>query len=1829
MPRKPCPYKLLVGKIAFRVFRDNNQSVLADTTSTGGTHALDGFEPEEILGFALALKEDTNTAARCEIKLHALTFQDYDVPEEYISTDGTVKIRSFDGDRINIIPLLQASTKNSFAHTDKTDTAAITSDKAIEDHWLPVIIEHLGDNPITENTAKTFLALAKGVVRNGETRISQAVEFLAETADKIPKSGSVTSAAGSSLPILGFPLFELCFASIRADKINNPKAWQDVIKKHSQNRCYIKKQDAKYQHLSAEELRKKHKAATDIDAPPIKQETIDAFEKYIDAPHGESPESRALLFEHDWRDLRSFFESSKNKVSSSLSVRTRTTLAGAGVTLSNDDEQTLDSITKSKKKSDINKDEAKKFFETHAEAINEDPKLYADWQKLVHGERITGDNLLAMIVDSFKLANLEGEASDYRIVLEGIRQGGATSKLNALKKFNPDACLAFAHAYKSLPSLTNGLVSFRNSLVANYLEPKSQDYLAKIKPKRTTSLRANSVEFNLIIESGTSKNPKVCDKRPITWTFNPGSVIVQQYHDFRRIAKFIAESPKTALIRNKGHYERVGPKGTTPILSLNDVYGFNDDFGAGGKGSFVPARKYAKENSILKTWEDCIKAAKVEGVNSARIEAINSLFMKFKTSYEALLSKLADDLLTQDGIPVMVNDYRELLEALPDFHPERFRNDLTRIVLGIGNADIPRSGRRPAVSIICPWHPLRIEAAAARAQQFVKIIQELLSPTRPNYSDERGDLFFKECATAFDQPLYPEISTYKDSSQLRLRKVAEFCAGYSLHLPVEPEENTMEVLPDSSKRSAAIIYTQIQEYLRLQPHERDNLSVALYNCSSPSLANELVSVIEKHNRDHPEDEITCLIHLMHREPEVLRDVYQKLVTSGIGAYGDGPAEATGDLLSRIRVNIAAANTLQLTERGEPVDIVYCKDAITSIVNRSGGIKWRKQKRENREPVDLFPHRWSYKLPVEYGAKRTFSLMSCPAMTAAGWSHMNTIASLMTTDSQEVWNKNECMLPVNMLNFEDKEIEKVFEETHKIGTWVINEDDLLERKLLEDNRIKVIRYIQSCTHGRNLIISSTSKETLLRNTLRSRLQQILPGTPESNRLSALATRFIDDANQISGGLFLRSARRAKNTGELIGMVLSRFIVQQETLTRPTAWCFLDDYAQWLGKKAESQIADLLVLSWDAGGKTPVLDVVVTEAKFVNGDIADDKAKESAVQLRHTLAQLEEALIGEKAPLDQRIWLARLSNLFLNRVVFTGGAGDNDPTKWANMIRERQCHVRIRGYSHVFVYSPEDAPIRDSTKIAKTTNGIQEIFSPAAVRSLIQIYENNATMDELALKSSLKQVRTTYLLESIQSEPKVITEPSEVVLPTIPTSPPNSDEENRGGDDGGNDSPGPINSKPAGTQTTTQPGKPFAGNDVGPEPIVAVDQTEQKPDAPYAGQLLDYLAARSSAFTYSQDEGLAWLKFIDGKLKTAFLNRQLPYVHAEGCEPILTPNAGIIRLRGKDNLTVPIVQSKVSAILTTEAIEIISIDPEPGRIRITILRPQRQILHTEPVLYDFLCKNAGDAAKERIVVGVKEEDGKPLLLDPFEQPHTLIAGSTGSGKSVLMQNLILSVAATRPPSESKIFLIDPKSGVDYMTLQSLPHIMAGSGGVIDTQNASLECFAEAVEEMEKRLQLMKKASIELKKGIPNILAYREHTGEPMPTWWMIHDEFADWMQTEPYNKEIPELVNRLGVKARAAGIFLVFAAQRPDKDVFPMQLRAQLLNRLVLKVDGSGTSEISLGDKITTASQLLGKGHMLAKVAGYSAPVFTQVPYIDPATDLPNLVNVITAHYGHAK
>jgi S-DNA-T family DNA segregation ATPase FtsK/SpoIIIE len=315
--------------------------------------------------------------------------------------------------------------------------------------------------------------------------------------------------------------------------------------------------------------------------------------------------------------------------------------------------------------------------------------------------------------------------------------------------------------------------------------------------------------------------------------------------------------------------------------------------------------------------------------------------------------------------------------------------------------------------------------------------------------------------------------------------------------------------------------------------------------------------------------------------------------------------------------------------------------------------------------------------------------------------------------------------------------------------------------------------------------------------------------------------------------------------------------------------------------------------------------------------------------------------------------------------------------------------------------------------------------------------------------------------------------------------------------------------------------------------------------------------------------------------------------------LTPNAALLKFQGSANLTVEQVLKRRSEFLTTHGLNVISVRAEPGTVVIAIARLNRRVLHL-PDVWKQWNPNCTHGNHD-LLIAVREEDSSPLFLSPKSNaPHTLIAGSTGSGKSVLMQNIILGIACTNTTAQARIVLIDPKLGVDYFAFEGLPHLQ---GGIIDAQDKAIHTLTELVNEMNRRYTVLKENKVS------NIfdLNKKPAATERLPFLWVIHDEFAEWMMTEQYADAVSDIVGRLGVKARAAGISLVFAAQRPDANVMPMQLRANLGNRLVLRVDGEGTSEIALGEK--GAERLLGKGHLAAKLEGEPGIIFGQVPFVD--------------------
>ena len=212
-----------------------------------------------------------------------------------------------------------------------------------------------------------------------------------------------------------------------------------------------------------------------------------------------------------------------------------------------------------------------------------------------------------------------------------------------------------------------------------------------------------------------------------------------------------------------------------------------------------------------------------------------------------------------------------------------------------------------------------------------------------------------------------------------------------------------------------------------------------------------------------------------------------------------------------------------------------------------------------------------------------------------------------------------------------------------------------------------------------------------------------------------------------------------------------------------------------------------------------------------------------------------------------------------------------------------------------------------------------------------------------------------------------------------------------------------------------------------------------------------------------------------------------------------------------------------------------------------------------------------------------------------------GRWDSGKSVLIQNLLLDIAITNDCANARIILIDPKQGADYLDLRPLQHIQEG---IIVTQDQARATLEWAVEEMDRRYSLFHAA------GVANLVRYNAQASSEhrLPRIWLFHDEFAVWMLTDDYKEMVSNTVQRLGVMARAAGIFLIFAAQRPEDRVMPLQLRDNLGNRLVLRVESPGTSKIALGEE--GAERLLGKGHLAARLPSEDRIILAQVPILTP-------------------
>ena len=250
--------------------------------------------------------------------------------------------------------------------------------------------------------------------------------------------------------------------------------------------------------------------------------------------------------------------------------------------------------------------------------------------------------------------------------------------------------------------------------------------------------------------------------------------------------------------------------------------------------------------------------------------------------------------------------------------------------------------------------------------------------------------------------------------------------------------------------------------------------------------------------------------------------------------------------------------------------------------------------------------------------------------------------------------------------------------------------------------------------------------------------------------------------------------------------------------------------------------------------------------------------------------------------------------------------------------------------------------------------------------------------------------------------------------------------------------------------------------------------------------------------------------------------------------------------------------------------------PGRntIVIEIPNPYRENVYLSEILSnnDFFKKDI----KLPIALG-KNISGSPIIGDLASMPHLLIAGTTGSGKSVCINTIILSLLYRHTPEKCKFILIDPKM-LELSTYEGIPHLLCP---VITEAKKAASVLGWVVKEMESRYRLM------TREGVRNIEGYNSKHKLPMPFIVVIVDEMSDLMLVA--GKEIENYIQKLSQMARAAGIHIIMATQRPSVDVITGTIKANFPTRISFQVTSKIDSRTILGEQ--GAEQLLGKGDML--------------------------------------
>lgn len=1426
----------------------------------------------------------------------------------------------------------------------------------------------------------------------------------------------------------------------------------------------------------------------------------------------------------------------KQQISQGLGERTKQFLSDEDTYITEDCITMLESLDSRSDKP--NKTELRRFYFKYRDRLSKNTSLDDSWLKEIStGKQVECvDLIIGLHTVLSKYIYLLPVDNNKKITLTLAKE---RSK-NLLVKKNKDALNFFFSEYNDLDQYWK---SFGDNFFIDF--PKHFNKEDLLLDERLKSGRVSSKNNELVfgVNISNKDNEKVVESWLITWKFNSDGFESVKYKDFNSVESGKGFFYNYSLSIDPMHIKNIG---YTPSISNRNL--FMPITVRESRGVLINKKK-VEDDSF---YNEIKKLLDHNFISESRYNFILEELKKVISSWKSAVKKVLLNPLTSnlDDFKLCYIDFINML--INESESNSNFQDLIYIFTKCHTLNVKEYD---AYEVHLPWSPYSLILKSEKNKIFNCLASSYRNNnlTIANQDDGVFPKIIKDLEEGFGKNLIFKKSS-QDNQVLDL-VCSKVCFGYYEYSPLTNSKNSLE-----NNEIKSVISNTIEKFIDVFPFQKNHLQIVIDGLVSYeqvlAVYDELLSYSE-----NSDENLSIVSMFISEDRDFLDLIYQRLCDS----FDQNKIDSS--------IALRVVSNLDEVFDSE-IDILFSFDPLfkKNIISNNP-LKYVV----SNSKYSFWEYTTTRKIPSDpISKKSSFSLNNHISDSVGALFHQ---ASMRSVAKDKVFSF--CReVPQNSL---ESQVRKSLQKTN----WLVIYDYLLNKDTLEftsDSVLtsgkglrRILRYVQGEGDKRSLGILTERDTAHLASNLSRNIKdwRLVSYGKEEN----LANIIFDRINSFSGDALLKSVGETSYSHDIVGTAGSSLLIEylfknNEKLLN-IFWIHLDDYMRWfkssidddalrsLGKTV-GYLSDLLGIFLTKEDGEVTLNIIVCESKLTRGSL--EQNVKSTKQLKSTFSLISSMLKSSKA-FDFNYWLNKFFEFIIVNAKFSPAQFEFKDL--LDLDKER-IKINIYGISMIMHYDNSLVKTKIDNIYYDDSIPLYQLELSSHDTSLIFKYMLDQELSNLSFSDCFKitplvlnqenLIDTDSFLESnftIDDLSKVAIEQDNFEL---------------------NDTVDLLSSR----------SNSLLSND-----LTVLHNLHKKTSVDLLESCISFLKSK----IVKEEIYVPDISSMKNGIREILSYSRFPSYFVD---EVITCNSILIKIKGDVKINPVKIMAMKDTFLSVAGLHLRYVYPEAGVIVLVFDRDKREKVQFVELLEESLndrFRTIGLGYNNKIILGKNEfENNICYFTLDGASPHALIGGQTKSGKSILMNNMIVDLIMTNTPDKLRLRLFDPKQ-VEFSSYANSAHL---AHPVVLDKDTAITRLQEAEDLMNERYVLLKDS------GLKDIEAFNiKYFDKPMSREVIFFDELADWILDDEFKKNAKDIIVRLSSKGRAAGIHLILATQRPSNDVvFPL-LRANLDTKIALKVDRDLNSEIILGE--SGAENLLGYGHGIVKTEGESFNI--QVGFTD--------------------